>query len=296
MPWHNFSIEYISSLNDHYQTYKSLIMKTLIVPTDFSPASVNAMKYAVDMAMAIDASIYLYNAYDLPLPYNNDMPVPPITADEIKRLSEERLEELKKSIIRVSAGKIDVFTEARLGDPVQVSEELCKSVEPFAVIMGSHGSHGLESLIMGSNTLHAIRRLKYPVIIVPPGTTFKNIRKIGLACDFKNLAESYPVELIKNIVHEFGGELHIIHVGESSKEHQMDTMLLEAILDDIKPYYHFLEGEDVVAGINQIAELNNFDMVTIIPKNHKLAENLFHKSNSKELISHSHIPIVSIHE
>jgi nucleotide-binding universal stress UspA family protein len=270
-------------------------MKTLIVPTDFSPASVNAMKYAVDMALAIDASIYLYTAYELPIIYN-DMPIPPITADELKRMNEERLEQLKNSIIRISAGKINVFTEARLGNPVHVSEELCNSVQPFAVIMGSHGSTGLEGLIMGSNTLQAIRRLKFPVIVVPPGTTFRNIKKIGLACDFKNVTESIPFELIKNIVHEFGGELHIMHIGDTDQQPLIDEAWLETMLDDIKPYYHFVKGEDVVSGINEIAEANNFDLVTIIPKNHNLAEKLFHTSNSKELVTHSHIPIVSIHE
>jgi nucleotide-binding universal stress UspA family protein len=270
-------------------------MKTLIVPTDFSPASVNAMKYAVDMALTIDAGILLCNAYDIPLSYT-DVPVPPITIDEVKRLSEGRLQELKNSIIRMSAGKITVFTEARLDSPVKALEELCDSVKPFAVVMGSHGATGIERLLMGSTSLSAIRRLKCPVIVVPPGTSFKNIKKIGLACDFKDVAESIPFEYIKNMVHEFNGELHIIHIGETDPESPINAAWIETMLDDIKPYYHFIKSEDIVDGINDFAEANDLDLVTVIPKDHRFAENLFHKSNSKGLIRHSHIPIVSIHE
>ena len=38
-------------------------MKTLVVPTDFSSVSVNAMNYAVDMAQAINAELVLFHIY-----------------------------------------------------------------------------------------------------------------------------------------------------------------------------------------------------------------------------------------
>jgi len=68
------------------------------------------------------------------------------------------------------------------------------------------------------------------------------------------------------------------------------------MLGDIKPVYYFLNREDVVNGINEFAEKNNLDLVMIIPKKHRLIDTLFHKSRSKELVTHAHIPIVSIHE
>src|SRR6185295_3227801 len=152
----------------------------------------------------------------------------------------------------MSTGKIEVFTEARLSNPVTAVEELCESVKPFAVIMGSHGSSGIERLLMGSTSLEAMRRLKYPVIVIPPGSSFRDIKKIGLACDFKDITESIPFEYIKNIVHEFNGELHVIHIGEREQESPIDTAWLEVELDDIKPTYHFIKADDVVEGINDI--------------------------------------------
>jgi len=34
-------------------------MKTIIIPTDFSPVATNAMNYGIDMAKAIHASVLL---------------------------------------------------------------------------------------------------------------------------------------------------------------------------------------------------------------------------------------------
>src|SRR5688572_10294221 len=119
-------------------------MKTLIVPTDFSSVSVNAMNYAVDMAQAINAGIVLLHVYNVPVSFT-DSPVSPVSTvsiEEIKRTSEERLQELKKNLITVTAGKVEIFTEARLGETIEELEQICNSVEPLAIIMGSHGATG----------------------------------------------------------------------------------------------------------------------------------------------------------
>ena len=279
-------------------------MKTLVVPTDFSSVSVNALNYAVDMAQAINAGIVLLHVYNVPVAFT-DGPVAPVTVvsiEEIKRTAEERLEEIKKNLITVTSGKLEVLTEARLGDTIDEIEQLCTSLEPLAVIMGSHGTTGLERMIMGSTTLTAIRQLKYPVIVVPPGTTYHGIKRIGLACDFENVVQSTPVEYIKNIVREFGAELYVLNVKNKNAaegditEATMETAYLDAVLEEIRPTYVPLTGDDVVECINGFAENNNLDLVMVIPKKHRFIDNLFHKSRSRELITHAHIPIVSIHE
>lgn len=279
-------------------------MKTLLVPTDFSSVSVNALNYAVDMAQAINAGLVLLHVYNVPVSFT-DVPVEPVntvTIDEVKRSSEERLEELKRNLVSVTSGKIEILTESRLGETVEELQQFCKSVEPMAIVMGSHGATGLERMIMGSTTLNAIRHLKCPVIVVPPGTTYHGIRKIGLACDFDNVVQSTPVEYIKNIVREFGADLYVLNVQSEADaegnwgEPIMDTAYLDAMLEDVKPSYIQLTGKDVVESINNFAEKNSLDLVMVIPKKHRFIDSLFHKSQSKELITHAHIPIVSIHE
>jgi Universal stress protein family. len=53
-------------------------MKTIIVPTDFSPVAANALKYAIDMANDIGAQIILLNTYQVPVSYS-DAPISPVS-------------------------------------------------------------------------------------------------------------------------------------------------------------------------------------------------------------------------
>lgn len=271
-------------------------MKTLLVPTDFSPAAQNAMHYAAEMALSIEASLLLVHVYQVPVTFS-EVPVVTVSVDELKKGSEEKLDELKKAIARITAGKVTVYTAAVLGDRVEALQTLCDKMEPFAVIMGTHGSTGIERLVMGSTTMTAIRHLKYPVIAVPPGTTFKGIRQLGIACDFKNVIMSTPIDFIKAVINEFKPTVNILHVADAEEpELPLESAYLETMLGGSKPSYHFLHQQEIAEGIEEFAEKNNLDLLIVIPKKHTLVEGLLHKSRSAELLRHAHVPVMSIHE
>ncbi len=275
-------------------------MKTIIVPTDFSPVANNAMNFAVDMALNINASILLLHVYQIPVSMT-DVPVVLISADELKKSSEEKLESMKQSIDHITSGKLKIYTEAKIGDVVDELEDLCKHIQPFAVVMGTKGASGIERMLFGSTTLTTIRHLTWPVIVVPPGKEYgKGIKKIGFACDFKQVVETTPIQFIKKMVKEFNAELHVMNVDYENKQFKPETpeqsVLLHTLLEEVNPNYHFINNIDIEDGINDFAENNNLDLLITIPKKHKLLEGLFRPSSTKQLITQSHVPVMCVHE
>lgn len=274
-------------------------MKTLIVPTDFSPVSINAMNYAADMALSIDASLILLHVYQIPITFT-EVPVVNISLEEIKKISEEKVGELKKGLEHITSGKLKVYAESRLGEVTDEIEDLCKKIHPFAVVMGTKGSGGLERLFLGSNTLTAIRHLTYPVIVVPPGAVFNSIKKIGFACDLNEVVETTPSDKIHEVCTMFNASLLVLNVDYKNKHFTPETpeesLLLHTLLEDLDPVYQYIEHQDVSEGINEFAEKQSLDLVITIPKKHKLLSGLFQKSHTRELVFESHIPIMCIHE
>jgi len=275
-------------------------MKTIIVPTDFSPTAINAMNFAADMAVNIDASLMLLHVYQVPVSMT-DVPVVLVSSDELKKSAEKNLHESKEAVTHITSGKIRVYTEAVLGDVSDELEEVCEEIDPFAVIMGTRGASGVERVLFGSTTLTAIRHLKWPVIVVPPGKEYgAGIKKIGFACDFEKVVETTPVQFIRNMVKEFGAELHVLNVDHEGKHFKPETpeesMLLHELLADLHPNYHFIEHADVEDGINDFVDKNNIDLLITIPKKHKLLDSLFKKSSTKQLVTQSHVPVMCVHE
>jgi nucleotide-binding universal stress UspA family protein len=274
-------------------------MKTLIVPTDFSPVSINAVNYAADMAMSINASIILLNIYQVPVTFT-EVPVVNISIEELKRISETRIEELKKGLEHITSGKLKVYGESRLGEVTDEIENFCKKIRPFAVVMGTKGATGVERLFLGSNTLTAIRHLTYPVIVVPPGAVFSGIKKVGFACDFNEVVETTPSDQIHEVCKTFNAGLMVLNVDYKNRHFKPETpeesILLHTMLGDLNPDYQYIDNPDVTEGINAFAETNGVDLIITIPKKHKLLSGLFQKSHTRELIFHAHIPIMCIHE
>src|SRR5882672_5210201 len=113
-------------------------MKTIIIPTDFSPAASNAVKYGVDMAVAVNASVLLLHVYNIPIALG-DVPVALLSVDELKTAAEDNIGRLKKDLEHITSGKLKIYTETRLGSVIDELEDLCKTTHPFAVVMGTTG-------------------------------------------------------------------------------------------------------------------------------------------------------------
>jgi nucleotide-binding universal stress UspA family protein len=275
-------------------------MKTIIIPTDFSPAATNAVKYGVDMALAINASVLLLHVYTIPVALG-DVPVVLLSADELKKTAEDNIGRLRKDLEHITSGKLKIYTEARLGNVIDELEELCKNVQPFAVVMGTTGASSVQRTLFGSNTLTAIKHLTCPVICVPRGKEYgQGVHKIGLACDFREVIETTPVSEIKEFVKEFHAKLFVLNVDYDNQQFQPDTpeqsVLLHTALEDVHPEYHFITHKDIEDGINEFAEMHGLDIVIAVPKKHKLLDGLFKKSSTRQLVFESHVPVMCLHE
>jgi nucleotide-binding universal stress UspA family protein len=274
-------------------------MKTIIIPTDFSVIADNAMRFAVDMAKQIHASVLLLHVYQLPVAIS-EVPVVVASADELEEASEKKLAVLKDEIERSTAYKIKVHTQSKMGNVVDVIEDVSHVIQPFAIVMGTEGVGKMERLLFGSTTISTMRHLDVPVLIIPPGVGFRPVKKIGLACDLKEVMSSVPEKEIRTVVKEFNAELHVLNVDRESKVLSAETYeqseLLRNMIADMNPQYHFIDKEDIEEGLNEFADNNGIDFLIVVPRKHKLLEGLFRKHHSDELAFHAHVPVMAIHE
>jgi nucleotide-binding universal stress UspA family protein len=274
-------------------------MKTLIVPTDFSPVAQNALDYAVGMAKTIDASILILNVYQVPVTFT-EVPVIALSVEELKKISEEKIAAVKHRIDETTGGSVKIYTECRLGDVVDEIEAVAKSIQPLAVVMGTRGQSSVERLFLGSNTLSALRHLSFPLLVVPPDAKFAPIRRIGFACDFDKVVETTPVKPIHQFCSAFDAQLYVLNVDHKNKHFTSgtpeETLLLHTMIEDLKPTYHFIDDTDIELGIEEFARKNELSLIITIPKKHKLLDSLFQRSHSRDLIFHAHLPILCIHE
>lgn len=272
-------------------------MKTILVATDFSPAATNAANYAAEMALVINADILLLHVFQLPVGYL-EVPIA-VNLGDMQMNAEKQLNHLKEQLSKKTNNKLRIATEVRVGSLFAELKNVCESVAPYTVIMGSQGTTAAEHLFFGSNTVHTMKHLAWPLITVPDGLIFSSIKKIGIACDFEKVADTIRVDEIKMLIHDFNAELHILNTG-SKKEFNpgliSESRSLQEMLGVLKPNFHFITNENTDLGIIDFAEKNHIDLLIVFPKRHGLLDKIIHKSHTKQLVLHSYVPVMALHK
>jgi len=275
-------------------------MKTIVAATDFSEDSVNAVHYAADMAMSIDAHLLLLHVCEYPVAVN-ELQVQYYSMQQVQEAAAKEMEELQDNISKRCNGTLKVNTLVQEGDIIECIIAACSNNNTFAVVMGRTDRGSLERWLVGDGNLPAMRKLQWPLVTVPHGARFNGIRNIGLACDFRDVTETLPAAEIKNILQDTHANLHVLHVSADNGD-AFSSKKIEAsgwfqdLMSDCKPHYHFIKGTDAEAEIIAFADQQQLDLLIVIPKKHGFLEKIFRHSHSKQLVLHAHVPVMAIHE
>lgn len=265
-----------------------LLMKTIVVATDFSASAENAMLYAGQLASAIDASILLLHVYQVPVGMN-DMPVIMISTDELKTNAAAGLARAKE-LLEKNFNSVEVKTESRLGDVVEELKEVCKEIDPLLIIVGKHGASAVKQILFGSTSMSVIRHTTHPVIVVPDSAHNRQIQNAALAIDAS--VENLCIQKIKTLVSELKIKLHIIHV----KQEKSASLQVSKLVSELNSHYTTIYSYEFVDGIKSYITENNIDLLIILPHKHNLVERLFFRTHTKELLKKISTPVMCICE
>jgi nucleotide-binding universal stress UspA family protein len=271
-------------------------MKTILLATDFSPAARNAGYYAAEMAMAIQADLLLFNVLELPVTYY-ELPVAVDTRD-ISENEELSLLTFKKELEEKTSGKVKISTKVRTGGFFDELSSICEQMKPYAVIMGSQGTTATNRLLFGGHTVHAMQNINWPLMTIPPGVHFSAVKKICLSCDLHHVLNTIPLEEIRALVKQFHAELHIVNTGKRdgfTAGMMSESGWLQEMFADLQPEYHFISSKNSDQAVIDFCEKNQIDLLVVLPKHHGFIENLIYKSHTKELVLHSHVPVMALH-
>lgn len=271
-------------------------MKPILVATDFSSNALNAAYYAVDMAKSISGYVVLFHVYEMPLVATEV----PLTVDPglmIESAGRE-MKKLEQLVMQHSHGGVIIETIVRGGTFFHELEMECQERKPYVVVMGSQGANAAERFLFGTHTLYAMKHLPWPVMAVPPYIKFSSIARIGFACDFSEVVATTPLDELKTLVKDFNAELHVLNTGKAGQydpDLVFQSGLLQEMLYALKPAYHFITNDDIDAGIIDFADRNLLDLLIVSPRRHNLIDRLLHKSHTKQLVLHSHVPVMALH-
>ncbi len=205
-------------------------MKKILVPVDFSPKSEEALKVAANIAKMTGAEIHTIHLIDIPeseidVTMGRYVPTGPVAIRMFEQTHEQFDEFLDKDFLN----GITVYENVLVDNPVEGITEFAEKNDIDAIVIGSHGTTGLEDFFVGSNTEKVVRTSKIPVLVIKePADKFK-IEKVVYASKFTD--ENIPAfKKLMEFLKIFKPEIHLLRVNTISNF--KSTAELEEIMNN----------------------------------------------------------------
>lgn len=274
-------------------------MKTILIPTDFSETSQNAVDYGVRLAKEKNAQLVLLHVFHIPVVATDD-PVLMPSFDQIEDDSQVLLKETENRLKTKYNFTNPIESISRPGFLIDEIDDLVKEKNIDLIIMGITDAGKLAELVISSNSIGVIKKINCPAIIVPETAVYKPVNTIVFACDIENTENSATIEQVKQFVQLFNAKLMIFNMLENREAEEHEKAVFNekfATHFNTTPHsMHFITGDNLINSINTFIDSNNADLLIMVPQKHTFFWQLFHESSTKKMAFHSHVPLLAIHE
>lgn len=276
-------------------------MKRILLPTDFSENSLNAIRYAVQLFKDQKCEFILLNTFT-PIVYRVEyMEIGAAQSgllDSMKKASMDGLISVQEKIEAEFQNHNHTFSKRTAFNILSAEvEDLYADNVMDMIVMGTQGATGMKEILFGSNTVHVIKVAKCPLLAIPSDFEFVPPNAMLFPSDYEIDFQDKQLQPIKEIAKLYNAMLNFFHVSYTAqmtqKQHDNKEKLatyFKGVTSDFRTVFN----ENVVDAIMKFQQKNNSNFLTMINNKQSFFENLFFGSNINKIGFHVHIPFLVI--
>ncbi|MCF7568139.1 universal stress protein [Sabulilitoribacter arenilitoris] len=259
-------------------------MQTILLPTDLSKNSINAIDYAVELFKDVECCFYVLNVQKASSFISDDMMVVSSSATIYKTLIDAAKISISNIISNIEKKhhnkKHQFYSVVDYDNFIDAISQVCKKHKVNLIVMGTKGASGLDKVIFGSNTVRVIQRCETPVLAIPDGCEFAPINRIAFSTNHETLFEKEKLLLLKDLMRLYNSNLTIIHIADEhhlSQKQERNNDFFNTNFPDAIHEYIDVNTKEMFSVIKQYLSNNNIEMLSMMSEKHSFLERLFTK-------------------
>jgi len=275
-------------------------MKNILLPTDFSENSKNAIRFAMNFFEGEVCTFYILNS---------QKPSGYITADVLygapgTSVYEGILDDNKKELEKMvqfckSISEKENFSFVPKIDFDNIVDAVNQAVAQNnieMIIMGSNGATGTAEVIFGSNTLKIIRNVTCPIIVVPEGFAFENINSVLLSLNYQYEVSTKSLDIISEIVKKNRASLKILEIEEENIEMVAPKNYTEEIFRETGFERFSIKNIPASIAINAFEQLIPVQLHAMVVEHKSFLDRFIFGSETSKINYGSLVPLLVLHE
>jgi len=276
-------------------------MKTLLIPIDFSDTSGNVIRYATDFVKDVPVErIILLKSY-----YTSMAAQLLSSADFVQMDAQEISDERQKieSHVKFIAHKLlkkcssSIKVESGISDLplLRAIHEAIDAERPDLIMIGSDHSSREGHSPIGEQVISISKTSTAPVLIIPAGLRYQNIKQALVPCDFTAISRLAILKGLRSSQQWLHPKLIVLNVDPvniNSTHEEENTDAIKEMLESYSYRVYYSEDKNVVHGILDFSEHNEVQLIIALPGHYSFFRNLTHKSITNALALNANQPVL----
>lgn len=275
-------------------------MKKIIVPTDFSATAATALDYALQLAAKWgETSITVVHCF-MPLAQE------PLTnpTETLSEILEKRQQALQRFTHKDPSGggvatapKVTLSSELLVGFPAEQLIALSQTAD--YLILSSSTPNDVLKKLLGSISIQLLQRAHCPVILIPPGWTYRPLRHVAYAANSQAIDPGLIHQLL-DFVKSFDAQLQLVHLDDHSTFYNELLELSDNLQEagtGIPPFSikYLPAAANIGDALGAYATEEGLDLLVMGRKQYSFWEQWFHPSATHAAALAARLPLMVLH-
>jgi nucleotide-binding universal stress UspA family protein len=264
-------------------------MRKILIPTDFSPVSKNALIYGLNLYKNTETSFDIIHIY-----HPSFDPVQPEIIESTLGLEAVKNEIMEGFIDSISEFanefNVEVTSSIELGFTIEKIVELSKNYE--LIIMGATGNNSLINKIFGGVSSEVAAESKCPVLLIPGSVSYNQIKNVLYSYDYDGI-DDFVLQDVTGFTKRYGAKLHFVHIYNKEKK-SINIKLPDDF--DIDHTISIVQADSIHEGLSKYIEENNIDIVIMATKTKNFWEKIINRNHTRRFALTTKVPLLVYHE
>lgn len=272
-------------------------MRKILIATDFSPASTNALNFGMALAGEMKSSVTVLTAYQVMSMPLVELSLPP----EIENVGKVMRDSLDFTVAinrKKYPIEIDGFCESGIASDIILSYSRHHKVD--LIVVGMKDAPKGFSRIFGSTATHVAKHTTVPLLVIPEHAVYNRIDGIAYATDEDlGIEESaHVLDSMHEIATHFHSTVYLVRVASDYRKAAFEVLnrpyRLGRAFEDVDTVYEPVDGKNIPKALIDFVNAYKLNLIAIRPHKHSIIGTWLKSSITSSVIHHSSVPVLVI--
>ncbi|TXE16079.1 universal stress protein [Psychroserpens burtonensis] len=257
-------------------------MKKILLPTDFSENSINAIHYALEFFKNEACEFYVLNVQKVSSFVSDDLISMKPSDTIFNSLISSSIEQIKLLINNLEntfGNGLHVFkSNVDYDNFIDAINQLVDIEDIELIVMGTRGNSKLDKRIFGSNTIRVIQRCSCSVLVIPNDYKYSEIKDIVFPTNYYSEYKPNDLSTLVGLANKYDYVVHVIHVKDSEHltgNQENNRAFLDVCFTNIDHSFLELDQGNLYNVITKHIVENSIDLLAMMSRRHSFLERLF---------------------